>query len=148
MTRCPVGAPAPVCRNIMRQSSQCLAGRLQPREKMPADLPQELYEDFRGELCTGSVEFCGQRHPHLLGGVNESRADGLAECAQCSTGRGNVERPRWHGLGLDADPVSGTTRLIEEEHLVEGPSGGVTLGERITEIPHLPQRGDERGVAV
>ena len=115
---------------------------------MPADLPQELDEEFRGELCIRSFEFCRQRHSHLLRSVNDSWSDGLAERAECCTGGDNVQRPRWHRLGLDSDPVLRTTWLIEGEHSVESPSRGVTLGEWLAQIPHLPQCGDEGGVAV
>ena len=91
---------------------------------MPADLPQELDEEFGSELWVGSFEFCRQRHPHLPGSVEDSRPDGLAKSAQCFTGGLNVEVPRWYRLGLYGDPVSGTTCFIEGEHVFEGSSAG------------------------
>ena len=33
---------------------------------MPADLPQERDEEFRGELCIQSFDICRQRHPIFL----------------------------------------------------------------------------------
>ena len=79
---------------------------------MPKDLPQERDQEFEGERCIKSIEFCGNG-AHLLGGVNEPGADGLAECAEGPTGGGNVQRSRGHGLGLDGGPVFRSTWFIE-----------------------------------
>ena len=45
------------------------------------------------------------------------------------------------GTGWDSTVTQllGTTGLIKGEHLVEGPCGGIPLGEGIAEIPHLAQ---------
>jgi hypothetical protein len=76
-------------------------------------LPQERDEEFRGELRVRSVEFCRQRHRHLLGGVKDSGPDRFGERAQRFAGGLNVQHPLRYRLGLDGNPASGTTWLIE-----------------------------------
>ena len=52
------------------------------------------------------------------------------------------------GWASTVTQLFGTTWLIEGEHLVEGPSRCVTLGEWLDRDPTLAKRGDERGVPV
>src|SRR5512140_3628892 len=97
-----------------------LASGSQPREEVPADIPDDLDDEFSREFNVWIVELWRELHPQFSCLFDQPRSCLLAKTAQSFAHDLGVHGPLGHWLSLEIGPDIGATRLFSGEHMVEG----------------------------
>ena len=79
---------------------------------------------------------------------DEAGDEVFGEAAEGSAQNLGVHGPFGYRLGFEGRPGVGVAGVVEGEDVLEGAGGGVSTGERLTEVPGFSQRGDQRCVSV
>src|SRR4029077_6019735 len=117
-------------------------------EVMPRGASEDVEDQRRCDLCVRVVELRRGVDAESAGGFEDAVPQSLAEAAEAFVEGVLVEVPFRDRERGECPPGVRVARFVEREQVVEGAGRSVTPGERLAEVPDLPERGDERGMAV